>query len=110
MEARAKDSHQIRKHNHVFELRGQPDQIERILVDRDLVGEGRGIVTAQPGAAVRVHADAEVAHTSLQVGVTGDNGDGRVGIVVDLRGVGNRFIALIVQREEEDAGDERGGG
>lgn len=30
--------HQIREHNHILKLRSQPDEIERILVDRDLVG------------------------------------------------------------------------
>lgn len=62
-------SHEVGEHDRVLELARQPDEVEGVLVDRDLLGERGGVVGAQPAAAVRVDADAEVAHAGLQVGV-----------------------------------------
>lgn len=102
--------HQVRKHNHVLELGSQPDEIERILVHRDLLGQGRRIVTTKPRAAVRVDADAKVADARLQMGISSNVVEGGVEVVVDLRGVGMRLIGLVVDGEQEDAGDQRRGG
>lgn len=102
--------HEVREHNHVLELARQPYQVERVLVDRDLVGQGGRIVAAQPRAAVRVDADAEVADARLQVGAADDVADGRVDVVVDLRRVGHGRVVLVVDGEEEDVGHQRGGG
>ena len=88
-------------------MRSQPDQVERILVYGNLVGQGCGIVTAQPGAAVGVDADTKIAYASLEMGVAGNVGNGSVHIVVDLRCVGNRLVVLVVEREQKDAGDQR---
>lgn len=58
-------SHEVWEHDGVLELARQPDEVEGVLVDRDLLGEGGGVVGTQPAAAVRVDADAEVAHAGL---------------------------------------------
>lgn len=68
-EERRRYSHEVGEHDRVLELARQPDEVEGVLVDRDLLGERGGVVGAQPAAAVRVDADAEVAHAGLQVGV-----------------------------------------
>lgn len=101
---------QIRKNNHILELARQPNQIQRILVHRHLVGERRGVVRAQPGPAVGADADAEVPHARLQARAAHDVGDGVVDVVVDLCGVRHGRVSLVVEREEEDVRDERGGG
>lgn len=36
--------HQIWEHDHILELARQPDQVEGVLVDADLVGQRGGIV------------------------------------------------------------------
>lgn len=55
-------------------------------------------------------ADAEIANARLQAGAADDVGDGVVDVVVDLRRVWDGRVALIIQGEEEDIGDERRGG
>lgn len=57
--------HQIRKHNHVLKLTGEPNQVQGILVDRNPPCKSCGIVAAKPRATVRVDADAKVADASL---------------------------------------------
>jgi hypothetical protein len=104
-ENRKRDSHQVRKDNHVLKLTRQPYQIQRVLVDRHLVRQGRGVVAAQPAAAVRVDADAKVAHARLEVRGADDVADGCVDVVVDLCGVGHGRVVLVVEAEEEDVGD-----
>jgi hypothetical protein len=101
------DSHKVRKHDGVLELARQPDEVEGVLVDRDLLGEGGGIVGAQPGAAVRVDADAKVADAGLQVGVAREGVDVAEGGEVDLGGVGLRDVIVIVEGYQEDVWDER---
>lgn len=99
-------SHQVREHNHVLELSSEPDQVEGVLVEGNLVGQGCGIVAAQPGASVGVDANAKVADTGLEMGVAGYAGYAGVGIVVDLRRVGHSLVFLVVERQEEDVGDQ----
>lgn len=94
--------HEIWEHDHILELARQPDEVERVLVDAHLLGQGGSVVGAEPGAAVRVDADAKVAHAGLELGVAGDALDLRVGGVVDLSGVGVRRVVVIVEGEEED--------
>lgn len=89
--------HQIRENNHILELRSEPDQVERVLVDRDFLGESGGIVTAQPRPTVRVHADTKVADASLQVSVSSNVFNGGVHIVVDLGRVRVGCVRLVVK-------------
>ena len=101
------DLQQIGKDNHVLELAGQPEEVQRVLVHRHLVCQRRRVVTAQPGAAVGAHADAKVAHAGLEAGAAHDVGNGIVDVVVDLCCIRHGRVALVVEREEEDIGDER---
>ncbi len=94
------NSHEVREHDHVLELAREPDEIQRVLVYRDLVGERRGIVAAQPAAAVGADADAEVADAGLEPGVADDIPDRLVDVVVDLRRVRHGRVVLVVQGEE----------
>lgn len=93
----AENSHQVWEDDHVLKLARQPDEVQRVLVDRDLLGQGGGIVGAEPGAAVRVDADAKVAHAGLQAGLAGDGGYLGVGGVVDLGRVGARRVVAVVE-------------
>ncbi len=88
--------HQIRKHDHILELASQPNEIQRVLVHRDLVGERGGVVAAQPRAPVRVDADAEVSHASLKVGTPDNVSNSYVDIVINLCCVGDSHVVLIV--------------
>lgn len=96
--------HQIRENNHILELRGEPDQIQRVLVDADLLRQSRGIVRAQPGAAVRVYADAKEADAGLQSRVARDALDLGEDGVVDLRCVWHWRVVVVVERQQEDVG------
>lgn len=103
--------HQVREDDTVFEGVGHPDQIQRILIHAHLAGQTGRVVGAQKGAAVRVDADAEVADADLQFGAADDVGDGGGDARVDLGGVEGGRVGLVVERDEEDVGDEgRGGG
>lgn len=102
--------HQVWEDNHVLELSSQPNQVQGILVDGHLVCQSRSIVTAEPGAAVGVDANAEVADSGLQVGVSGNVGNGSVDVVVDLGRVGGGLVTLVVKGEKEDGRDEGRGG
>lgn len=101
------NSHEVREHDRVLELARQPDEVEGVLVDRHLLGERGGVVGAQPAAAVRVDADAEVAHAGLEVGLPREPLDGRVGGVVYLGRVGPGDVVVVVEGYQEDVGDER---
>ena len=90
--------HEIREDDHVLELRGEPYQIQRILLHAHFVGEGRGIVGAQPGTAVGVDANAEIAYASLQMRTSHDVRYGVIHIVVDLCCVGHCHVVLIIER------------
>lgn len=101
---------QIRKHHTRLERLRDIDQIQRILIDGNLLREQRRIVRAQETAAVRVDADAEVADADFEFGFADDIGDGGRDAGVDLRrAVGGRVV-LVVEGYEEDSGDEGGGG
>lgn len=86
---------------------GEPNQVERILVDGDFIGQSGGIVAAKPTATVGADADTKVADTSGETSVASDVLDGGVNIVVYLRRVGDGSVAVIVQGQEEDIGDQR---
>lgn len=77
------------------------------MVNGNLVCQGCSIVTAQPRSAIRIDANAEIADTSLQVGISGDVLNGGVNVVVDLSGVRNSRVVLIVEGQEKDARDKR---
>ena len=86
-EERGEYSHQVRKHNHILKLTRQPNEIQRILIRRNLVRQRRRVVGAQPAPAVRVDADAKVADPGREAGVACDVGHCAVRVVGDLRRV-----------------------
>lgn len=105
---RRENAHEVGEDDHVLELTGQPDEVEGVLVHRNLVGQSGRVVTAQPRPAVRVDADAEESHPALEVRPADDVRYGPVDIVVHLGRVRDGRVVLVVQREEEDVGYERG--
>jgi hypothetical protein len=57
--------HEVGEYNHILELAGKPDEVQWILVYRDLVGKRSCIVAANPRAAICVHTNTEIAHSRL---------------------------------------------
>jgi len=98
--------HEIGEDDGVLEGLRHPDQVQRVLVDVDLLGQGRRVVGAQEAAAVRRDADAEVADPHFELCAADDVGDGGGDARVDLRGRVGRVVGLVVQRDEEDARNE----
>ena len=97
-------SHEVGKDNIVLERARDPDQVQRVLVDRDLRGQGGRVVRAQERAPLRVDADAEVSDAHLEHGVADDVGDGCGHAGVDLGGVEDGRVVLVVEVDEEDVG------
>jgi hypothetical protein len=63
--AKKSNLHKVGKNNHILELSSEPDKVERVLVNINFFSQSSGIVTAQPGASIRVNADTEVTDTGL---------------------------------------------
>lgn len=72
---KSRDLHQVGEHNHILKLARQPNQIQRILINADLVRQTRRIVAAEPGSAIGVDADAEESHARLELRPADDLGD-----------------------------------
>lgn len=104
------DLQQVRKHHTILERLRDPDQIQRILVYADLFREEGDVVGAEEAAAVRVDADAKVAHPHFEHGVADEVGDCGCDARVDLCGVVDGGVHLVVEGDDEDARDEGGGG
>lgn len=105
------DLQEVRKHDAILERLGHPDEVQRVLVDADLLREQRRVVGAQEAAAVRVDADAEVADADLELRGADEVGDGGADARVDLRGVVGGRVGVVEEGDDEDSGDEgRGGG
>lgn len=98
---------QIGEDNAILEGAGNPDQVQRILIDVDLLGESGGIVGAQEVTAVGIDADAEVADAHLEDSATDDVGDSSSDTRVDLRRVVGGSVRLVVHADQEDTGDQR---
>jgi hypothetical protein len=87
------DDEQVGEDDGVLESRRDPHQIERVLVDVQVVDERGGVVGADVAAAVSVDADAEVADAHAELGVADNVCDGLRDTGVDLlRGVGGRVL------------------
>lgn len=65
-------SHQIWKDDHILELAGEPDQIQRILINAHFVCQRRCIVTTQPSPAIRVDAYSKKPNPCRQPRTTGN--------------------------------------
>lgn len=101
------DDEEVWKDHGVFERVGDPDEVERILVDGDLLGEERGVVGAEEVVADGVtHAETKVSDSDFHACGSHDvlncGGDTRV----DLSGIVGGCVSLVVEGYEEDAGDE----
>lgn len=91
-------------------MASQPNQVERVLIDADLLSQCRGIVRAQPGTSIWIDTDAKVAHARLKLSVAGQGLELRVLGKVDLGRVGVRDVVVVVEGEEEDVWYQRTGG
>lgn len=99
---------EVREDNGILERRGNPDQVQRVLVDVDTLRQRRGIVGAQEGA-VGVCAETEVSHAHLELRLAYNVGDGGRHTRVDLGRVVIGRVVIVVEIDQENAGDERRG-
>merc|ERR1719282_780169 len=96
------DDEQIREDDLVLERLGDPDQVQRILVNADLLREQSGVVGAEEATAVRVDADAEVADADFEHRLSDNVGDGGCDAGVDLCRVVCGGVVIVVEGYEED--------
>ena len=99
---------EVGEHDGVLEGGCHPDQIQWILVDVDALRKSGGIVRAEE-SAVCVCAQSEVSNTNFQCCLSNDVGDSRCNTRIDLRRVVIGRVIIVVEVDEEDAGDERRG-
>ena len=99
-------SHEVREHDIVLEGVGDPDQVQRVLVDTDLLCQKCCIVRAEKGSAVWVDAEAEVSDADLEHGLSDDIGDGGCDARVHLCRIICGCVVLVVKVDEEDVGYE----
>lgn len=90
------DSHQIREYNLVLECTSDPDQIQGVLIDIDLVRQLGRVVAAEEVSTVRIDADAEVADTDLEHSVADNVRDRCVHPGVHLSRVVRRHVIFVV--------------
>lgn len=105
----AVDLQKIGEHDGIFECVRDPDQVQRILVDVDALCECGGIVGAEE-RAVGVGAEAKVSDTHFELSPADNVGDGGCDTGINLCGVIVGGVVLIVEVDQEDAGNERRGG
>ena len=103
------DLQEVRKHDAILERLGHPDEVQRVLVDADLLREQSGVVGAEEAAAVRVDADAEVADADFEHRLSDNVGNSGCDAGVDLCRVICGCIVVIVEGYEEDTRDQRTG-
>lgn len=99
-------SQKIREHDCILECCRHPDQVQRVLVDVDAFRESGGVVRAQE-STVCVGAEAEVANTNFKRCLSDNVGNGGCHTGVDLCRVVVGRVVVIVEIDEEDAGDKR---
>ena len=92
----------------VLERCRYPDQVQRILVDVDALRESSGIVRAQE-CAVGVCAEAEVANADFERCLSDNVGNGCCDAGIDLCRIVIGRVVIVVEVDEEDAGDQRRG-
>ena len=99
--------HQVWEHDSIFERASNPDQVQRVLVDIDLLCKGGCVVRAQVPASIRSDADSKVSDTDFHACMADNVGDGCYDAWVDLRGVKIGCIVLVVQGDQEDVRNAR---
>ena len=98
---------EVREYHAILERLRHPDEVQRIFVDADLFGQQRDVVGAEETPAVWSHADAEVSHSDFQLCAAHEIGYCCCDAGVDLRGVVDGCVHLVVEGYDEDAGDQR---
>jgi hypothetical protein len=89
----------------VLERCSDPDQIQRILVDVDALRKSGGVVRAQE-SSICVCAESKVSNTNFERCLSDDVGNGCCDAWIDLSGVVIGRVVIVVEVDEEDAGDE----
>lgn len=100
--ADGQDLHQIREHDLVLERLCDPDQVQRVLIDADLLRQQRRIVRAQKRSTVGVDAQSKVSHSYLEHSLANDVGYRRCDPRIHLGRVVRWRISLVVKVDEED--------
>ena len=98
---------EVRKDHAILERLRHPDEVQRIFVDADLFGQQRHVVGAKETPSIGCHADAEVSHSDFQLCAAHEIGYCCGDAGIDLRGVVDGRVHLVVEGYDEDAGDQR---
>lgn len=99
---------EVGEHDGVFESRCYPYQVQRILIDVDALRKSGGIVRAEE-STVCVCAQSEVSNANFQCCLSNNVGDSRCDTRIDLCRIVVGCVIIVVEIDEEDAGDERRG-
>ncbi len=98
----------VGENDSVLEGRCHPDQVQWILVDVDALRKSGGIVRAEE-STVCVCAQSEVSNADFQRCLSNNVGDGRCNTRIDLCRIVVGCVIIVVEIDEEDAGNERRG-
>jgi len=107
-ERRRRCLQEVGEHDGVLESRCHPDQVQWILIDVDALRKSSGIVRAQE-STVCVCAQSEVSNTHFQRCLSNNVGDSRCDTRIDLCRIVVGCVIIVVEIDEEDAGNERRG-
>lgn len=97
---------EVGENDGVLEGRCHPDQVQWILVDVDALRKSGSIVRAEE-CAVCVCAQSEVSNAHFQRCLSNNVGDSRCDTRIDLCRIVVWCVIIVVEIDEEDAGDER---
>ena len=91
------DDEKVGEDDGVLESCCDPDEVERVLIDRQVVDERGRIVGADVATAIAIDADTEVSNTHAKLGVTDNVGDGLSDARVDLFSGVSGCVLLVPQ-------------
>ena len=97
---------EVGENDGVFEGRCHPDQVQWILVDVDALRKSGSIVRTEE-SAVCVCAQSEVSNAHFKRCLSNNVGDSRCHTRIDLCRIVVWCVIIVVEIDEEDAGDER---
>lgn len=100
------DLHQVWENHVILESIGDIDQVQRILVYADLLGEQSSVIAAEETVSVGCDAEAEIAHSYFEHGFSDDVGYRCRHAWVHLCRVVHWCVGLVVEVDEEDVGYE----
>ena len=103
-----KNLQKVGEDNGILECCCDPDQVERVLVDVDALGESGGVVGAQE-SSVCVCAETKVADADFERCLSNNVRNGSCDTGVYLCRVVVWRVIIVVEVDEEDAGDQRRG-